>query len=63
MKDLKIAMKAHLKSNNASWQYLKKNKSNIFLIIQLDIFIKKNLVQPYFLMVKNFILKTKIFLK
>jgi len=59
MKDLKIAMKAHLKSNNASWQYLKKNKSNIFFNNPIGYIYQKKLSTTLFLNGKKFYFKNK----
>ena len=59
MKDLKIAMKAHLKSNNASWQYLKKNKSNIFFNNPVGYIYQKKLSTTLFLNGKKFHFKNK----
>ena len=59
MKDLKIAMKAHLKSNNASWQYLKNNKSNIFFNNPIGYIYQKKLSTTLFLNGKKFYFKNK----
>ena len=59
MKDLKIAMKAHLKSNNASWQYLKKNKSNIFFNNPVGYIYQKKSSTTLFLNSKKFHFKNK----
>ena len=59
MKDLKIAMKAHLKSNNASWQYLKKNKSNIFFNNPVGYIYQKKSSTTLFLNGKKFHFKNK----
>ncbi|MBA4728615.1 MAG: anthranilate synthase component I family protein [Candidatus Dadabacteria bacterium] len=59
MKDLKIAMKAHLKSNNASWQYLKKNKSNIFFNNPVGYIYQKKFSTTLFLNGKKFHFKNK----
>ena len=59
MKDPKIAMKAHLKSNNASWQYLKKNKSNIFFNNPVGYIYQKKSSTTLFLNGKKFHFKNK----
>jgi len=52
-------MKAHLKSNNASWQYLKKNKSNIFFNNPIGYIYQKKLSTTLFLNGKKFYFKNK----
>ena len=52
-------MIAHLKSNNASWQYLKKNKSNIFFNSPVGYIYQKKLSTTLFLNGKKFHFKNK----
>jgi anthranilate/para-aminobenzoate synthase component I len=52
-------MKAHLKSNNASWQYLKKNKSNIFFNNPVGYIYQKKSSTTLFLNGKKFHFKNK----
>ena len=52
-------MKAHLKSNNASWQYLKNNKSNIFFNNPIGYIYQKKLSTTLFLNGKKFYFKNK----
>lgn len=52
-------MKAHLKSNNASWQYLKKDKSNIFFNNPVGYIYQKKSNTTLFLNGKKFHFKNK----